>query len=72
MSDTVTARGPQVRVRIQHTSTVKEGWRVGETTVEYTSGSDGTIDWDRIEDEMRSAFISGSREAAVRNAGLGA
>ena len=64
-----TYRGSQLRVRLQHTSTVKEDWRLGETTVEYTAGSDGIIDWDRIESVSRASFEVGTREAEKRNAG---
>ena len=60
---------PVIRVRLKHTSTMKEGWRLDETTVEYTAGSDGIIDWDRIESVSRASFEVGTREAEKRNAG---
>jgi hypothetical protein len=59
---------PQIRVRLQHSSTVKEGWRLSESTVEYTSGSDGAVDWARIKNEMLIAGIAGTKEAESRNA----
>ncbi len=68
MSD-VTKTGPQVRVRLQYTSTIKEGWRLGEATVEYTSGDDGVIDWVRIEAESLNAHEVGAAVASRQNGG---
>lgn len=66
-SGVVTKTSPQIRVRLQHTSTVKEGWRLGESTVEFVSGNDGEIDWNRIDVESRFAFAIGDAEATRRN-----
>lgn len=63
-----TRTNAQIRVRLQHSSTIKEGWRLSETTVEYTSGDDGVIDWQSIENELVNAAIVGNRQAAERNA----
>ena len=66
MSDT-TRTEPIIRVRLQYTSTIKDGWRLGEATVEYTCGNDGVIDWDRIKAESTQAFEIGNSEAARQN-----
>lgn len=65
-----TGTPPTIRVRIAHDQ-VKEGHRVKETTIEFTTGSNGTVDWQAIEGELRSAFIAGSKEAELRNSGVG-
>lgn len=61
LGETISA--PTVRVRIQHTHTMKEGWRLAETTVEYTGAS---ADWEVIAAEMKMAFTMGSLEAIDR------
>ena len=67
MADT-TRTSAQIRVRLQHSSTIKEGWRLSETTVEYISGEDYVIDWEKIEAELVNAAIVGNRQATERNA----
>lgn len=52
------------RVRIAHVHTLKDGWRLSETTVE-AYGSD--IDYDRIREESIEAYETGTREAQRRN-----
>ena len=62
----VEATEPQIRVRIAHASTVKDGWRLSETTVEW-SGS-GEIPWEELRYAGHKAYLIGAGEAAERNA----
>lgn len=55
---------PVIRIRVAHTQTIKEGWRLSETTVEYSGDS---IDWAVFNSEMMAAFKNGSAEARQRN-----
>jgi len=61
--ETATETNPTIRVRIQHSNTIKEGWRLAETTVEYTGE---TIDWKRVKDELHQAFMVAQIEALER------
>lgn len=60
---------PTFRVRINHSHTLKEGWRVSETTVEATFPIDaGTLQIDiDLAAWMRSAHELGLQEAVRRN-----
>lgn len=58
------AQGPLIRVRVAHTHTLKDGWRLSESTIEFT-GRD--IDWQELRMQMRSAYIAGREEAIYRN-----
>lgn len=62
----VEATEPQIRVRIAHASTVKDGWRLSETTIEW-AGS-GEIPWEELRHAGRRAYLVGAGEAAERNA----
>jgi hypothetical protein len=53
-----------MRVRIAHVHTLKDGWRLGETTVEAT-GTD--ISYDDIQTELRLAYSYGVDESVRRN-----
>lgn len=57
-------RATVYRVRIAHAHTLKDGWRVSETTVE-ASGVD--IPYPELERHMRIAHDSGTVEAKRRN-----
>ena len=59
-----TEKEPTYRVRIAHTHTLKDGWRLSETTVE-ASGSE--IDFQRLKDHMALLFSLGTFEAEQRN-----
>ena len=59
-----TVREPQIRARIQHTHTLKDGWRLAETTVEY-SGT--VVDWEHVRNELRLAHTAGLVESETRN-----
>ena len=62
--DTATEAKQTIRVRIQHSHTLKDGWRLSETTVEAT----GTIlDWDAIDNELRNVYNFGQMETNYRN-----
>lgn len=61
---TATRQEPQIRVRLQHTHTLKDGWRLSETTVEY---SGATIDWAEVKEQLASAHVCGVHEARDRN-----
>ena len=63
------AAEPELRVRISHTHTLKDGWRCDSTTVEWTGRS--TPNWDAIRAELSNAHIVGAGEASVRNNGVG-
>lgn len=56
---------PEIRVRIAHASTVKDGWRLSETTVEWTGS--GEIPWERLKGVQRRAHEIGHKEAQFRN-----
>ncbi len=55
---------PTIRVRLQHTHTLKDGWRLAETTVEYTGER---IDWETVRDELSTSFVVGTKESTSRN-----
>lgn len=56
---------PVIRVRLQHTHTLKDGWRLSETTVEYTGPA---VDHELIARELATAHAMGAMEASKRNA----
>jgi hypothetical protein len=56
---------PTIRVRLQHSHTLKEGWRLSETTVEWSG--EGEIDWQTIDSALRGASLIGNNEAVIRN-----
>lgn len=63
---------PQIHVRIAHVHTIKDGWRLAETTVSYdgplpTSPADKSNMWGQIERAMKQAHESGTVEAGARN-----
>jgi hypothetical protein len=55
---------PVIRIRLQHGRTQKDGWKLTETTVEFTGDF---VDWPEIEAEMAKAYREGSAEARQRN-----
>lgn len=57
---------PTIRLRINHSHTLKEGWRLSETTVEWSGP--GKPDEAAITDALLTANHLGQREAALRNA----
>jgi hypothetical protein len=57
---------PTMRVRLQHSNTIKEGHRLAETTVEWAGPY--APDWPLIKRHLREAFEFGTEEAALRNA----
>ena len=59
---------PEIRVRISHAHTLKDGWRCDSTTVEWTGAGDP--DWDAIRDHLAQAHVIGAGEAGVRNNGV--
>jgi len=56
---------PEIRVRISHAHTLKDGWRCDSTTTEWTGR--GEPDWDRIEVGLKRTHLLGIAEAAMRN-----
>ncbi len=58
---------PRIRTRINHSHTLKDGWRLSDTTVEWDG--EGEPDWDTIKNIMRRAFAEGVNEADLRNQG---
>lgn len=54
-----------IRVRINHAHTLKDGWRLTETTVEWNGGL--PVDWDDVAEAMRVAYANGVAEAEMRN-----
>lgn len=62
-----TKTGHTIRARVAHDFTKQDGHRLKETTVEFTSGSDGAIDWERIDAEMTNAYVCGLIQANYRN-----
>lgn len=61
-----TTHQPEIRVRIGHTHTLKDGWRCDSTTVEWTGR--GEVDWGAIRDELKNSHIAGDEEAKARHA----
>jgi hypothetical protein len=57
---------PTMRTRIQHTHTLKEGWRLAETTVEWSGA--GEPDEAAIRNALIQSAHLGQLEAAARNA----
>lgn len=61
---------PHFRIRNEHSHTLKDGWRLSSTTVEFTY-SLGTYNKDdvkyMIEEMQRRAFEAGQKEADLRN-----
>jgi hypothetical protein len=66
-TNTVQQAAPIIRVRINLSSTVKEGYRLGEATVEWTGSPDP--DWDTISGALRMAAMLGQEHAAALNSG---
>lgn len=64
-SGVVTAFEPEVRVRIGHTHTLKDGWRCDSTTIEWTGR--GKADWELIRAELGLAHTVGEMEAQRRH-----
>lgn len=58
------AIAPTIRLRINHSHTLKEGWRLSETTVEWSGP--GKPDETAIQDALLTAQHLGQREAARR------
>lgn len=60
---------PEFRVRINHSNTIKEGWRLSETTVECTfiGDRDSNDIQAELEEWLGRAYGIGNREAALRN-----
>lgn len=58
-----TKREPEIHVRIAHVHTIKDGWRLSETTVSYDGQS---VDWDLVKSAMSDAFEAGTAEAMLR------
>lgn len=56
---------PEVRVRIGHTHTLKDGWRCDSTTVEWTGR--GKAEWELIRAELGLAHTVGEMEAQRRH-----
>ena len=60
------------RVRINHTFTAKDGWRLNDTTAEVTAPNGephySVVARNRRRQLMREAFIDGWQEAEYRNA----
>jgi hypothetical protein len=66
MSDaTVHQSAPTIRVRLQHSNTIKEGWRLSETTVEWTG--QGDPDWIGISHALIHAGDVGREHARSMN-----
>jgi len=59
-----TTHQPEIRVRIGHTHTLKDGWRCDSTTVEWTGR--GSVDWRSIRDELKNAHVAGLAESEER------
>lgn len=59
-----TTHQPEIRVRIGHVHTLKDGWRCDSTTVEWTGR--GTVDWDSIRENLTTAHSAGEIEANER------
>lgn len=62
---TTTIEEPEIRVRIAHSHTLRDGWRCDSTTVEWTGR--GVPDWDRIDGALTRSFSMGRIEAEARN-----
>jgi len=56
---------PEIRVRISHAHTLKDGWRCDSTTVEWTGR--GNPDWEAIDSALSAAHGAGRDEAVARN-----
>lgn len=65
MSESTKITESTVRVRLQHSHTLKDGWRLSETTVEWIGGEE--INWYAINGAMSDSFAMGAREAEQRN-----
>lgn len=57
------------RYRVQLTSTIKEGWRVGDATVEFTESVPGSTDapGKEIARRLKQIIEEGEAEAAQMN-----
>ncbi len=55
------------RERVQLTQTVKDGWRVGEVTVEVTYHADDPISEHERQKRLHAAIHSGQQVADQRN-----
>lgn len=56
---------PEIRVRISHAHTLKDGWRCDSTTTEWTGR--GEPDWEAIRGDLMAAYLAGRDEADARN-----
>lgn len=59
----------ELRMRIAHTHTLKDGWRLSETTIEVTGSllDIQTVHRDQIQEIMQKTYDLGSEEADRRN-----
>lgn len=55
------------RERVQLTQTIKDGWRVGEVTVEVTFNADDPISENERQKRLNAAIQSGQNVADQRN-----
>jgi hypothetical protein len=60
---------PQVRLRVKHTRTAKDGWTLGESTVDLLIplGEGAQAGSALLEGYVREVYRIGAREAARRN-----
>lgn len=56
----------QMRIRIAHTVTLKEGWRLGETTVEWNGPADDPSWEQSMAQALRRSYKLGKAEAEQR------
>lgn len=59
---------PTIRVRIAHASTIKEGWRLSETTVEWVGPITDPDRESAMRIALQEAFLSGTEETILRRA----
>lgn len=59
---------PRIRIRMAHVSTVKEGWRLGESTVEWEGEVDDPTWEPAMREKSQKVFIMGLEESIRRNA----
>ena len=65
---TATSDEPELRVRISHAHTLKDGWRCDSTTVEWTGPQSAYADaTKRIDAVLRLAWMQADAEARHRN-----
>lgn len=66
MSQEKKSTDAQIRVRISHAHTLKDGWRCDSTTVEWIGAE--PVDWPLIEAQMSTAYDVARTETRQRNA----